>query len=548
MSFINIAFDKFIYTPETIAINSFDLSVPGKELFKNSKLSMSPGNIYGLIGKNGSGKSCLLKKILELKNDSNIDSMKINTLYVEQEINLDERLPIDFILDSNYKQRKYEKELDEINKIMESNEIDTMETTCYDDLCQKANELNQILNIWNPEKEKVKVIKILNGLGFTSSDLNKQSKYFSGGWQMRISLARALYIEPNLLLLDEPTNHLDLEAIIWLSDYLNNWKHTVIVISHNIGFLNDVCTFILNIENKKLVQYKGNYALFKSGLKTKQIETQNNWEKYDKKLKEMKKKCTDKNKLEQFISKNHVEMPEKPYEINIHFNNQYKLKSNGIILDNVSFSYDKEHPILSEINLGIDMDSKIVLVGPNGSGKSTLIKIMIGELEPTSGQVNINSQFRFGYYNQHFENQLPLNETPINYLKSIIPEEFVKNGMIEQSVRSYLGKVKLEPSAHHKNISELSGGQKARVAIVKLIFLEPHCLILDEPTNHLDIETVESLIESLVAFDGGILIITHEPELIDRLNGQIWMMDPKTKKINTYIDDYEKYCKLILDL
>ncbi len=548
MAYISITYDKFTYTNETIGINSFDMTVPGKELFKDSKLSMSPGNIYGLIGKNGSGKSCLLKKLLELKNycKVNINSMKINTLYVEQEIELDARFPIEFVLDSNFKQRKYERELDEINQIIESDAVDTMETEEYEKLIEKADELNNFLSNWNPGKENAKVSKILHGLGFSTSDLSKSSNLFSGGWQMRLSLARALYLEPDLLLLDEPTNHLDLEAIIWLSDYLNSWKHTVIVVSHNIGFLNDVCTYILSIEEKKLVQYKGNYSLYKSALKVKQKEAFSNWEIYDKKLKDLRNKSKEKSKVDEFIAKNCVKKPEKPYEVNIHFVNQPKIKSNAISLNDVSFGYNPDNMILSNINLGIDMESRIVLVGPNGSGKSTLIKLMMGEIKPTSGEVYVGSHFRFGYYNQHFENHLPLDKTPIDYLKTIIPDEFVK-GPIEQSVRSYLGDVKLEPSAHTKKISELSGGQKARVAIVKLIFLRPHCLILDEPTNHLDIETVEAIIDALVNFDGGILVITHEPELIDKLNSQVLMMDPEIKNINKSISNYDDYCKFILN-
>ncbi len=546
MSHINITFDKFTYTTDTIGMNNFDLSVPGKELLENSKLSMCPGSKYGLIGKNGSGKSSLLKKLVELRGDTNTQGYKISTLYVEQEIELDSRLPIDFVLDSNYKQRFFESELEKLNQLMESDEFESLEIEECECLQIKADELTQFIKLWNPDLERVKVTKILKGLGFSDSDLAKESNLFSGGWQMRISLARALYLEPDLLLLDEPTNHLDLEAIIWLSNYLCDWNHTAIIVSHNIGFLNDVCDYILNIENKKLVQYKGNYASFKEANEAKSREAEKEWEKYDKKLKDMKKKGVDKSKIQDFIKANEVKRPEKPYSVNLEFQDQYKSKAQIISLNNVSFGYDESKPILSDISVGFDMNSKVVLVGPNGSGKSTLIKLMVGQIEPTSGEAYINSQYRVGYYNQHFENQLPLDQTPIDYLKTIIPQEFVKNS-VEQSVRSYLGQVKLEATAHNKLISELSGGQKARVAIVKLIFQQPHCLILDEPTNHLDIETVESLISALSNYDGGILVITHEPELIDKIDARLWVMDPETKKINTKIDSYEEYCKFILN-
>jgi len=170
----------------------------------------------------------------------------------------------------------------------------------------------------------------------------------------------------------------------------------------------------------------------------------------------------------------------------------------------------------------------------------------MNELEPISGEIKIESKAKIGYYNQHFENQLPLDKTPIQYLQSIIPKEFIWDN-IEQSVRKYLGQIKLEPNAHCKLISELSGGQKARVAITKLIFMKPHLLILDEPTNHLDIETVEALINALENFSGGLLIITHEPELIERTNSSIWMMDTINKSINTHIESYQHYCKILLN-
>jgi ATP-binding cassette subfamily F protein 1 len=546
MSHINISYDKYTYTTDTIGINNFDLSVPGKELLVNSKLSMCPGSKYGLIGKNGSGKSSLLKKLIELRGDTNTQGYKISTLYVEQEIELDSRTPVEFVLDSNYKQKFWESELEKINAFIESDEYEELEVDECECLLNKAEELTQFIKLWNPDLERVRVIKILKGLGFTESDLLKESNLFSGGWQMRISLARALYLEPDLLLLDEPTNHLDLEAIIWLSDYLNDWKHTAIIVSHNIGFLNDVCDYILNIENKKLVSYKGNYHSFKTGFEAKIKEAEKEWEKYDKKLKDMKKKGAEKSKITDFIKANEVKRPEKPNSVNLEFQDQQMMKSRVISLSDVSFGYDESKPILSNVSVGIDMGSKVVLVGPNGSGKSTLIKLMVGEIEPTSGEVFINGQCRIGYYNQHFENQLPLDDTPIEYLRSIIPPDFVKNGAIDQSVRGYLGQVKLEATAHNKKISELSGGQKARVAIVKLIFQQPHCLILDEPTNHLDIETVESLIEALVNFEGGILVITHEPDLIEKIDARLWVMNPETKNINTKIDSYEEYCKFIL--
>ena len=243
-------------TSKNISIENFDLSIGSKVLFTDAKLNIVTDTVYGLIGKNGSGKSSLLLEIFKLQNSiekkSTTESIKIDTLYSEQEIVLDSRNPVDYILDSNTKLINKQNELNRLEQMIQ-NEMNVDQST--------LDELYDIINTWNPESEKGKVIKILKGLGFTDSMLMNESQILSGGWMMRISLARSLYLKPDLLLLDEPTNHLDLDAIIWLTQYISEWNKTVIIISHNIGFLNDVCDYIINIENKALMYYKGNVAL-----------------------------------------------------------------------------------------------------------------------------------------------------------------------------------------------------------------------------------------------------------------------------------------------
>jgi len=532
----NFIFEKFTYNVNTISINNFNLSIGSKTLFENSSLSLSYGNRYCLIGKNGYGKTSLLKQFKYLCDDE-----KLRILYVEQELILDERKPLQFILDSNVKLKFYQ---DRVNMLQEKFES----TTDFSE--EQYNELTEAqiyLDSFNPDKEEALVNKILFGLGFTTDMLEKSSNHFSGGWQMRLSLARSLYLEPDLLLLDEPTNHLDLEAIIWLSDYLQSWKKIAVIVSHNLGFINSICTHILNIENKKLISYKGNYNKFKSAYNKKLLEMKKEYDKYDKKLKEQKKKGLTGDKLSEFIKKNQVERPEKDYDVIINFLDTRKYNNNVIKIENVSFSYGNNN-ILDNITLGLSMESRVTLVGLNGCGKSTLIKLIKGEIQPTSGEIIIQHGIKIGYYNQHFDQQLPYDKTPIEFLSDYAPtsDDIGKVMIKHEIVRSYLGKIKLEASAHNKLIGELSGGQKARVAFVKLIFEKPQILLLDEPTNHLDIETVETLIESLETFEGGILLITHEPEMIERLSNQIWMLDKNTHKINTKIETYEEYCNIVL--
>jgi len=541
-SVYNFIYDKLTYTADSISINNFSLSVSGKSLFQDSSLIVSPGNIYGLIGKNGCGKSSLLKQ-LSLTNL--FADNKIRVLYVEQELDISDKNPVDIIFSSNSKLAYITEQIEIIEK--EIKHLQDKEEPSYEDdlllenLMNKYQEFqNQIIG-FNKEAEISKIKSILYGLGFTHESMEQSSSIFSGGWRMRISLARALYIEPDLLLLDEPTNHLDLEAIIWLSNYMESWKGVAIIVSHNIGFLNETCSQIMNIENLKLVTYRGNYTIFKKSLEQKQKNQIKIYEAYEKKLKEFKKNNSSKNGVEEFIKKNLVPKPEKQYYVKINFQPTNSFKSHVIKLEDICFSYsDKE--ILKNVEIGIDMNTRATLVGLNGSGKSTLMKLISGEIKPSSGTVWIQNNLRIGYYNQHFEEQLPMDKTPIEYLIDRIPDN-LKDGNREITVRSYLGNLKLEGNAHNKKINELSGGQKARVALVKLIFQQPHVLLLDEPTNHLDIETVEALINGLKDFNGGILLITHEPELINSLESELWIMDKNTKQVCKYLNSYENYCK-----
>lgn len=498
----NFIYSKFTYTYNSISIEDFNLSIGDKSLFIDSNLSLSNNNIYCLIGKNGFGKTTLLKQLNKI-----CDSDKIRILYVEQELILDERTPIEYILDSNVKMKMYQDKVKQLEEFDYSTEI-------YAEL----EYYNSLLQSYNIDKEISIVKRILIGLGFNAKTMEHKSSSFSGGWQMRISLARSLYLEPDLLLLDEPTNHLDLEAIEWLSEYLSSWKKIAVIVSHNIGFINNVCSHVLNIDDKKIVTYKGNYYMFKKSYNNKLNEMKKDYDKYDKKLKEFKKKGKTKNELDEFIKKNYVMRPEKDYNVIIQFDTVSKVSSNIISFNNVSFCYDNNE-IIKDVTFGLSMESKVALLGPNGCGKSTLIKLILNHLKPNTGEILVKDNIQIGYYSQHFEQHLPFDKTPVDVLLEY-------NNNIEY-VRSLLGKIKLESSAHNKLIGELSGGQKAKTAICKLILEQPDFLLLDEPTNHLDIETVEALIEGLRNYTGGLLLITHESELINQLDTEIWRINNK---------------------
>jgi ATPase subunit of ABC transporter with duplicated ATPase domains len=529
----NLNCEKVTYNTDSISIKNFDLSIGEKSLFKESDLILSYGQVYGLIGRNGYGKTSLLKQLPIICSDEE----KIRILYLEQELALDSRNPVEFIFDSNIKLKRLQEDYDKL-----SEELDNDESEYNEELMARYQEADECLQSYDPDRELSNIKRILNGLQFTKEMLNQPSEIFSGGWQMRISLARALYLEPDLLLLDEPTNHLDLEAIIWLGDYLKSWKKIAVVISHNIGFLNESCSNILNIENKKIASYKGNYSKFTKNYEKKMKESHDDWEKYEKSLKEMKKRKMTKKELDSWIDKNFKPRPEKEIKIKMDFFETTPTSDNIIKFDDISFAYN-DNKILDNQSFGLSMESKVTLVGLNGCGKSTIMKLIMGEIQPTSGEVFVKRGIRIGYFNQHFDQQLPFDISPVNFLIDKLPFDTKDK---QQKVREYLGSVGLEGSAHTKLIAQLSGGQKARVAFVKLMFDAPHILLLDEPTNHLDIETVEVLIKCLSAFNGGLLLITHEPELINNLTNEIWFLDKNTKNISN-IESFDEYCSLILN-
>jgi ATPase subunit of ABC transporter with duplicated ATPase domains len=525
MEHITYSYDKCTITNSIININNLTINVPGKNIINKSNLVINMKTKYCLIGKNGTGKSTILKllKILKMSHDNtNLENINNDIFYIEQDLttmNINKLTPIEFILGSNDKYLSLEKELKDLTEIIENydnnqsndnsdNNSDDSNSINSEDKFNEYNdriaELYIILNRWNIEEEKYKIKNILLGLGFTEENLKNSCDIFSGGWQMKISLARGLYLEPKILLLDEPTNHLDLNAILWLENYLLDWQNTIILVSHNIGFINNICDYIINIENNNLTIYKGNYELFKKEQINKISEQEKKWKNYNDKITELKKKKkVNIKEIENYIKLNHVQRPPREYIFKFNFDYPYKLKSNRLItIDNLTMSYntsdDNKNNIYEDLSISFDFDTKYILVGKNGSGKSSLIKLINNyenqkEINIKSGNIIKNYECIFGYYDQQFDIELTQDITPIEYLEKDINHSETDN--IQELIRSYLGYFNIEPAIHKNKLKDYSGGQKARIALIKLLLKQPHCLILDEITNHLDIETIEILIK-----------------------------------------------------
>eukprot|EP00624_Nannochloropsis_granulata_P002144 evm.model.NODE_2063_length_9545_cov_26.850393.2 len=533
-----------------IKIPDFSISAHNKELFHNSSLSIAHGRRYGFVGPNGQGKTTLLKMIAS--RDLKIPP-RIDVLYVEQEVVADETPAVEAVMRADKERWALLKE--------EQMLLASLDKEADEEKDARLAEVYEQMAAIGADRAEAKARRILYGLGFDEEMQVKPTKNFSGGWRMRISLARALFLEPTLLMLDEPTNHLDLNAVIWLDDYLQKWKKTLLVVSHDQDFLNSVCEEILHLDSKKIVQYKGNYDDFKEMEEQKRKGQQRAWEKQEKMLKALKSQGQSKSKAEQTAKargggretggakkkkgdavatgqeanevKTLIERP-REYTVRLEFPDVLPLSPPVVEVKDVTFRYAGNPWIFEKLNFGIDLDSRVCIVGPNGSGKSTLLKLVTGALEPTRGEIRRNPKLRMGIYNQHFVDRLPMELSPVDYLRGLFPEETY------QSVRNLLGRYGLQGHAHEIPNRDLSGGQKARVVFVELSLMAPHILFLDEPTNNLDIETIDALCEAINEFNGGVVLVSHDARLIEASGCRVWIVG-ENRDVVQFAGEFEDY-------
>ncbi|KAH7835452.1 hypothetical protein Vadar_026232 [Vaccinium darrowii] len=537
-----------------ITVDNFSVAARGKELFKNASVKISHGKRYGLVGPNGKGKSTLLKLLAwrKIPVPKNID-----VLLVEQEVIGDDKTALEAVVSANEELIRLRKEVASLQDESSAAEVgdENDEANGDDDAGEKLAELYEQLQIMGSDAAEAQASKILAGLGFTKAMQSRPTRSFSGGWRMRISLARALFLQPTLLLLDEPTNHLDLRAVLWLEEYLCRWKKTLVVVSHDRDFLNTVCNEIIHLHDLKLHVYRGNFDDFEGGYEQRRKEMNKKFEVYEKQVKAAKRsgnrvqqeKVKDRAKFaaSKEASKNKGKgkvdddepMPEAPqkwrdYTVEFHFPEPTELTPPLLQLIEVSFSYpNREDFRLSDVDVGIDMGTRVAIIGPNGAGKSTLLNLLAGDLVPTEGEVRRSQKLRIGRYSQHFVDLLSMDETPVQYLLRLHPDQ---EGLSKQeAVRAKLGKFGLPSHNHLTPIAKLSGGQKARVVFTSISMSKPHILLLDEPTNHLDMQSIDALADALDEFTGGVVLVSHDSRLISRVcddeeRSEIWVVDNGT--------------------
>ncbi|KAI0297540.1 P-loop containing nucleoside triphosphate hydrolase protein [Multifurca ochricompacta] len=523
-----------------IHLPSIDVSFGSNRILSGASLTLAYGRRYGIIGRNGVGKSTLLRHI----------SMRevpipphITILFVEQEVIGDDTTALNSVLKADVwrdhllaEEARLNARLAELDATPPG-ELDARVEEMRDDVSSRLVEVHASLADMDAESGPARAAALLAGLGFSEEDQGRPTKSFSGGWRMRLALARALFVKPSLLLLDEPSNHIDLNALAWLEDYLQTWPGTLIVVSHDRAFLDAVATDIIHQHSGRLDYYKGNFTQFYSTKSERERNLRREYETqmdYRKHLQAFIDRWRyNANRAAQAQSK--IKILEKLPELtppvteeteNFRFPETEKISPPLLQLSEVTFGYDPAKLILNRVNIDVGLDSRIAIVGSNGAGKSTLIKLLTGEIKPLAGQVNRNGRLRVGYFAQHHVDTLIPTMNPVQFLAHKFP------GKTEQEYRQ------------HWAIGTLSGGQKSRVAFSILSLQRPHILLLDEPTNHLDLEGLDALMMALQTWNGGVIVISHDERFITSVAKELWVCGDGS--VTKFKGDVEAYKSLIV--
>ncbi|CAN7987411.1 unnamed protein product [Ixodes pacificus] len=522
---------------QDIRVENFDIAFGDKTLLQGANLTLAYGRRYGLVGRNGIGKTTLLRMLSsgQLRIPSHV-----SVLHVEQEVVGDDTTALDSVLSCDERRQRL---LDEEKEL-------TAKVAVADDpqLSERLSQVYAELLHMEADKAPARASVILAGLGFSPAMQQKKTREFSGGWRMRIALARALFTKPDLLLLDEPTNMLDMKAIIWLESYLqaSDWASTLLVVSHDRLFLDTVPTDILHFHSQQINSYRGNYENFvkvmTERLKNQQreYEAQQQFRAHaqvfiDRFRFNAKRASLVQSKLKMLEKLPELKPIEKEAAVTIRFPDPEPLFPPILQLDEVSFGYTPGQNVLEKVNLSANLQSRICIVGDNGSGKTTLLKILNGELNPSAGVRHVHRNLVVGYFTQHHVDQLELGVSSLEFMAKTFP------GRPSEYYRQQLGSFGVTGDLALQSIGSLSGGQKSRVAFALMSMLRPHFLILDEPTNHLDIETIEALGHALARFQGGVVLVSHDERLIHMVCEELWVCsNGSVKSIEGGFSQYRK--------
>ena len=527
-------------SPRHLNLKNITVTIGPLTLIEDASITISPGNRYGLVGRNGLGKTTLMKYI----NSSLVRGIPDDLLiiHVEQEAPISEVSVIDTVLSCDLERTELLKQLDDLTN---SEDPDSIE---------KMNKINDRLHIIGAKDAEARASMLLNALGFSTEMIHQPLSSCSGGFRMRVSLAQALYISPDVLLLDEPTGHLDAPSVCWLEEFLTTQcrQQILLVISHDRVFLDNVCTHIVHLKDKHLEMYHGNFTSFKQQFEERcnLLEQQANSQqkaiehKMDfvrrlgvraasasmaqSRLKEIQK---EEKKMIKPIQRD----PPVRFDFTM---STHAAQDDVILLEDINFSYLPEKPIFEHLSFIVKRKTRAVVIGANGAGKSTFINLLLQKLKPIKGFIQHVANLRIAHFSQHHVDQLDYKITPIQYLLGEYKDKYPL-----ATIRQHLGKFGISGEQSLQPIQSLSGGQKTRVVLASCALLLPHILLLDEVTNNLDMDSIQALGEALQRYQGAIIAVTHDQHFAELIHAEIHVC--KDKKLIKFEGDFNQYRNLV---
>jgi ATP-binding cassette, subfamily F, member 3 len=511
-------------------INDLTFRIEGRTIFDKATAGIPAGHKVGFVGRNGSGKTTLLRLIAgELQPDDGGINLPRSTRigWVTQEAPGGPDSLIEFVLAAD----------------RERSQLLSEAETAHDP--GRIADIHQRLADMGAHAAPSRAARILAGLGFDDAAQQRPCSEYSGGWRMRVALAAMLFTEPDLLLLDEPTNYLDLEGTLWLEDYLRDYPHTVLIVSHDRELLNRSVTSILHLAQGKLTLYTGGYDQFEETrrekqrldlkLKKKQDDERRHIEAFIIRFKAKASKATQAQSRVKALARmqpiaEQVEERVAPFL----FPNPAKAFASPLIrLESAAAGYTAGKPVLHDLDLRLDADDRVGLLGANGNGKSTFAKLISGRMVPMAGQRFASNKMTVGFFAQHQMDDLPAGKTPYEHMVDLMP------AATEAQRRAKLGVLGFNMGKAETKAENLSGGEKARLLFALATFHGPHLLILDEPTNHLDVDAREALVRALNDYEGAVILISHDRHLMDACADRLWIVRDGT--VRSYEGDMDQY-------